>query len=177
VRTYLYPLLTDYKVGVVMPKAGINDAQLGEMSRRLDLIGKALSEEGRIHVYVPGFNFADAEASVVRNVRNMLERKARAHITYIPCGGDHKAGVANLIVYELAEAKRCDEIWCFPAEGQRGSAAARVAQVWRLGQAHARHTTFKQIPPWVEAPPPPEAPGKATKGKSWRDMWSKRSFR
>lgn len=170
------PLLRDYRVGIVIPKAGINVAQLSEISRRLDAISKVLPADGALYVYVPGFNLADAEGSVVRNLCNVLERKGKVQQTYLPMAGDHKAGVAHAIVYELEQAKRCDEIWCCPAEGQNANSIARVAQVWRLGQYGLRPTRYKQIPPWVD-PAPVEATKQPKKGtKSWRDMWNKRSF-
>jgi hypothetical protein len=172
------PLLRDYRVGIVIPKAGINVAQLAEIGKRLDFIAKTLPADGVVYVYVPGFDLADAEASVVRDLCNMLERKPKVQETYLPEAGDHKAGVATAIVYGLLGDKRCDEIWCCPAEGQTAHSSARVAQVWRLGQMSRFPTRFKQIPPWVE-PPVPEAKQKQpTKGKkSWRDMWNKQSFR
>lgn len=171
------PLVHDYRVGIVIPKAGINERQLAEIGRRLDAIAKILPEYGRIQVYVPGFDLADAEATVVRNLCNLLERKGKVQQTYLPMAGDHKAGVAHSIVYTLGQRLCCDEVWCCPAEGQNARSVARVAQVWRLAQAGERPARYKQIPPWVEPPAPPEATKQPKKGKkTWRDMLNKRSF-
>lgn len=172
------PLVRDYRVGIVIPKAGINERQLAEIGRRLDAVAKLLPADGIIHVYVPGFNLADAEASVVRALCNVLERKGKVRQTYLPMAGDHKAGVAHAIVEALGGRLNCDEIWCCPAEGQHARSVARVAQVWKLVQASERAARYKQIPPWVEPPAPPEAATKPkTKGsQSWRDMFNKRSY-
>lgn len=173
------PLLRKYTVGIVIPKVGINGAQLAEIGLRLDFIAKTLGKEGTIQVYVPGFDLADAEASVVRDLCNMLERKPQVQETYIPFKGDKKAGVALEIVHALGERLSCDEIWCCPAEGQTAQSSARVAQVWRIGQGRDRPQRYKQIPPWVEpAVPPAKSKQPTTKGKkSWRDMFNKQSFR
>lgn len=171
------PILNDYSVGIVIPKAGINGAQLAVISDRLGAILKLLPEHGWLNVYVPGFDMADAEASIARELRNVLERKGqRLRLTYIPTRGDHKAGVAHHIVYELGTAKGCDEIWCCPAPGQTAQSMARVAQVYRLGQAGRAPARYKQIPPWVE-PPASQQTNQPKKGKkSWRDMFNKASF-
>lgn len=169
------PMLRDYRVGIVIPSAGINTAQLATIGKRLDEIAKLLPTDGHIEVYVPGFNLADAEISVVRDLRNLLERKGKVRITYIPTRGDHKAGVAEHIIWELGpRSKRCDEIWCCPALGQTANSSARVAQVWRLGQASPTHQRYKTIPPWVENPAVSNQPKKGK--KSWRDLFNKRSF-
>lgn len=172
------PLIRDYRVGLVIPSAGINERQLAVVSDRLSSIAHLLPEDGRIEVYVPGFDLADAEATVARNICNMLERKAKLWVAYIPARGDHRAGVAHAIVHELVKEKHCDEVWCCPAEGQTAGSTARVAQVWKLaqeGRMGVRPAVFKQIPPWVE--PPTAATQQPKKGrKSWRDMINKRSF-
>jgi len=170
----MQPLLRDYRVGIVVPQAGINTAQLASIDSRLTAIAKLLPADGHIEVWVPGFNLADAEESVARELCNLLERKPKVWAGYIPTVGDHKAGVAKHIVYQLGEARRCDEIWCCPAPGQTAHSNARVAQVWRLGQAGRHPARYKQIPPWVETPTGTQ-PKKGK--KSWRDMFNKGSFR
>lgn len=171
------PLLQDYRIGIVIPSTGLNGAQLAAVGERLSAVAKLLPEAGLIRVFVPGFDLHDPEATVARDLRNLLERKAKVRTIYVPAAGRHKAGAAAGIIRALGMDERCDEIWCCPAEGQTGRATARVAQVWRLGQAGERPARYKLIPPWVEAPAPPPQSTQPTKGKkSWRDMVNKSNF-
>lgn len=169
------PLLRDYRVGIVVSAQGPNAAQITALAERLAQITKVLPEDGQIHVYIPGFGLADPEQSVSRPLRNMLERKGKVRLIYIGTRS-REGGVAQNIVSDLIQVKRCDEIWCCPSDGQVQQSTARVAQVYRIGAASAYHQRYKLIPPWVEAPAPQQAT-QAKKGKkSWRDMFNKRSF-
>lgn len=160
-------LLPDYRVGIVVSNQGMNSRQLAEVAARLDFISKNVESDGRVYVYVPGFNLADPEESVSRDLRNMLERKRMVRITYIGTRGDHKAGVAEHIAHEMY-ANRCDEIWCCPSLGQTANSPARVAQVYRIGQARYP-TRYKMIPPWVDpaVPSTPAKPKQPKGGPKW----------
>lgn len=172
-------LLADYRVGIVVSNQGLNEKQLAELSVRLDFIARMTEKEGTIHLFVPGFNMADAEESVPREVRNLLERKKKCQLLYIPTRGDHKDGVAEHIHYALVAEHRCDEIWCCPAMGQTKNSPARVAQVYRLGTGPGQrnHHRFKMIPPWVEPPTPQsKAPAKKPNQKG-AQPWLKHKSR
>lgn len=163
-KTPAPPLLADYRVGIVVSHLGVNGRQLAEISNRINFIGSTIEKGGPIYVYVPGFNMNDAEESVPRDLRNMLERKRSVQVTYVPTRGDHKAGVAMSIHNDLVRARRCDEVWCCPAPGQTAGSIARVAQVYKLAEGSPR---FKLIPHWVEpaqAAPKSKQVKPATKG-------------
>jgi hypothetical protein len=141
--------IQDYRVGIVVAKCGLNENQLAAVIDRLAQIAKVI--EGKIELYAPGYDLNDPEGSVPPEVSN-LRYKEKVRICYL--GVDRRErGAAEMIHYELNHKLGCDEIWCCPADGQLAGSIARVAQVWRLGQASRFAVRHKIIQPWVEAPP------------------------
>lgn len=167
------PLVTDYRVGIVVSKDGPNGAQLAAIGAKLDATAKLLPEWGRIEVLVAGFRMDDPEGSVPRDLRNLLERKGKVARRYFGTRADRKAGVAQHI---LSEVRSCDEVWCCPDRNQTGRSEGRVAQVWRLGQSSDHHARYKTIPPWVEVPSVSK-PAQPKKGKQACQKANKPSYR
>ena len=170
------PILRDYRVGLVVPRCGINAAQVTEITRRLRDITKLLPENGVLHVKVPGYAAAEWPEGAQTEVMNLgrlfrvdlevVEVPPRAGAPWICDYMEGRVFVAGMPRF-LA-----DEVWCCPEITHRGRSMARANQVNRLGQSGAKPARYKVIPPWVEAPAPPEkAAKKANKQRLERPLW------
>lgn len=141
------PLIRDYRVGLVVPRCGINDAQVAEATRRLRGIAALLPEDGRILVDVPGYPGSEWPAGAPQEVVN-LGRLFRVSLSVVPVDPRH---AARSICAYLEGRFGADEVWCCPEVTQGGRSMARVNQVLKIGRAGRHHARYKVIPPWVGA--------------------------
>lgn len=146
----------NYRVGLVVSRAGLTDAQLAQVKKRLADIAPFITQGGKIELYVPGYDITQPEGSIPPEVAN-LQYRDKVRVCFIGIHSD-LVGAAGAIRFYLQEKHSCDEIWCCPALSQTGRSQARVAQVYTLGQSGTKARLYKMIPPWVDMPTAPRAP-------------------
>lgn len=170
----------NYRVGLVVSRAGLTDAQLAQVKKRLADIVPFITDGGKIELYVPGYDISQPEGSIPPEVAN-LQYREKVRVCFIGIHSD-QVGAAGAIRYFLQEKYSCDEIWCCPALSQTGRSQARVAQVYTTGQAGPKARLYKMIPPWVDMPGvvtpkrKPEAPPRQ-RGKGKKNKKGKAAYR
>jgi hypothetical protein len=138
------PLLTDYRVCLVVPQSGLNAAQLAEVTARVKQVVSLLPEGGRVLMVVPTYDSEQPELGVQPEVRDLERLGARVVLEgYDP----RRGGAAGTICHGAESRHRCDEVWCCPESTNR---RARANQVYAIGRYGPHASKYKMIPPWVE---------------------------
>lgn len=136
------PIVREYCVGLVVPRCGINAAQVSAITQRLRQAAELLPDDGALTLRVPAYEDAAADGAIQAEVRNL----GRLHKVRLVV--DRPAPAAQLLV----ALRDCDEVWCCPEITHTGRSRARVNAVYQLAQQTARAARYKRIPPWVESP-------------------------
>jgi hypothetical protein len=142
--------LNGYRVALLVPRAGINDAQLAVVRRKLELIAKCLAEGVNIELYIPCYGVTDPEATVPLGVRNLIY-KHRVKPKFLPYESKGEGAAAYFLRY-LTKEVQFDEVWACTLTAPTRTSKERVSQVYTRGQETALARIFKLIPPWVENP-------------------------
>lgn len=160
--------ITEYAVGLVVPRCGLSERQLAEVTRRIRETAGLMHPEGVLTLLVPGFESGATQDGVPAEVLN-LRRLSKVRLrTYVVRSRDGETAARIVADMELA---RADEVWCCPEMTHTGRSQARANQVYALGTARSRPGRYKKIPPWVEGPGP-EVQKKATAKKTMKGpLW------
>ena len=159
--------INQYVVGLVVGPAGLNDAQIAEIKRRISYIGRALQLEKSVKFVVPGFNAGEDPAlGMPPSALNLLHYGGGIQgVEYLRCrsrGDDWK-----LIMPAL---KQCDEVWCCPGSSKDyATSTARVSRIYRAGLSDPKNASkFKLIPAWVSAQEASTVKQQPKPKKGWR---------
>lgn len=153
-------LYANYKVGLVMPRSGVNDAQRIVLRSRLQEIAKmGGAEPNGLGLFVPAaLSHGDRACGPTSCA---LTEELVAHVTK----GLHWINVTVLDVGPLPALldvlRECDEVWCATASGGSES-MLRPARLHALAQKTPVAARFKLLHYWVE-PPPESVPSQDTR--------------
>lgn len=153
------PLVRDYRVGLVVPRCGINASQVAAITLRLRQAAALLPGDGALTLRVPAYEDAAADGAIQAEVLN-LGRLHKVHFVV-----DRPAPAPQIVV----ALRDCDEVWCCPEITHTGRSKARANAVYQLAQQTEWAARYKRIPPWVEVPAPQRA--EKVKPKKETRLW------
>lgn len=137
-----------YRLGLVMGRAGLNDAQVAYLRVHVETVERALRAPVTIVApVVPRKDVARLEGMVERT-NALLEPLKRALPTarfLISLDVD-----LNQVVRAMAE---CDEVHCATCRSAGSEFYTRAAAVHRRAQSHPRARVFRWLHFWVELEP------------------------
>lgn len=143
------PALSNYKVGLVLSRAGLNDAQLIEVKQRLKAIAHLThaDKDNPVEVTIPSIhNEGRAGASAVEALVAPYFRDLYSINATIV---ENVCAIHDCL---LLFAKH-DEIWCCPSGLQTAATQSRAFNIHRQAQLRLPAVDackYKIIPPWVE---------------------------
>lgn len=144
--------LSNYSVGLVLSRAGMNPAQEREVKHRLRTImklGGAKPDGLRLVVPIVLFHGGPKAAGFTEELLRPLEKwvmEGWLRVEILEEGHIDARAVMNTL-------RELDEVWCIPAERQSLTTNARPLHVFDMARHTMQASRFKKIPPWVEAPP------------------------
>jgi hypothetical protein len=139
--------LSNYRVALVISKAGLNAAQLIEVKSRLKFIAKmGGAEPDGITLTLPAFKHKGPDGAAI--ARRLVTELARLDYVRIEVR-EHVLSV-NEIMRDFHNSH--DEVWCISADRQSKLTKSRAWFVYDEGKKTSRAAQYKLIPPWVEVP-------------------------